>query len=63
MRSFLGKDILSLKDFERPEFFRIFEAAAELEPIAREPPQYGSAGCKNTGHRFLPAIHAHPPCS
>ena len=36
MRSFLGKDILSLKDFERPEFFRIFEVASELEPIARE---------------------------
>jgi len=36
MRSFSGKDILSLKDFERPEFFRIFEVAAELEPIARE---------------------------
>ena len=36
MRSFLGKDILSLKDFERAEFFRIFEAAAELEPIARD---------------------------
>ena len=36
MRSFLGKDILSLKDFERPDFFRIFEAAAELEPIARD---------------------------
>jgi len=35
MRSFLGKDILSLKDFERAEFFRIFETAAELEPIAR----------------------------
>ena len=36
MRSFLGKDILSLKDFERAKFFRIFEAAAELEPIARD---------------------------
>ena len=36
MRSFLGRDILSLKDFERSEFFRIFEVAAELEPIARE---------------------------
>lgn len=36
MRSFLGKDILSLKDFERAEFFRIFEAAAEMEPIARD---------------------------
>ncbi len=35
MRSFLGRDILSLKDFERQEFFRIFEAAEVLEPIAR----------------------------
>jgi len=35
MRSFAGRDILSLKDFERNEFFRIFEVAAELEPIAR----------------------------
>ena len=35
MRSFLGRDILSLKDFERAEFFRIFDVAAELEPIAR----------------------------
>jgi aspartate carbamoyltransferase catalytic subunit len=34
MRSFLGRDILSLKDFERNEFFRIFEIAEELEPIA-----------------------------
>ncbi|MCD6400975.1 MAG: aspartate carbamoyltransferase [Anaerolineales bacterium] len=34
MRSFLGRDILSLKDFERNEFFRIFEVAKELEPIA-----------------------------
>lgn len=36
MRSFLGRDILSLKDFERSEFFRVFEVASELEPIARE---------------------------
>jgi aspartate carbamoyltransferase catalytic subunit len=36
MRSFAGRDILSLKDFERNEFFHIFEVAAELEPIARE---------------------------
>ncbi|MDZ4159593.1 MAG: aspartate carbamoyltransferase [Anaerolineaceae bacterium] len=35
MRSFLGRDILSLKDFEREEFFRVFEVAEELEPIAR----------------------------
>jgi aspartate carbamoyltransferase catalytic subunit len=35
MRSFLGRDILSLKDFERNEFFRVFEVAQQLEPIAR----------------------------
>jgi len=36
MRSFAGRDILSLKDFERNEFFHIFEIADRLEPIARE---------------------------
>ena len=36
MRSFAGRDILSLKDFERQEFFRVFEIAARLEPIASE---------------------------
>ena len=35
MRSFSGRDILSLKDFERSEFFRVFEVADQLEPIAR----------------------------
>ncbi len=34
MRSFSGRDILSLKDFEREEFFRVFQVAKELEPIA-----------------------------
>jgi len=31
----LGRDILSLKDFERQEFFRVFEIAEQMEPIAR----------------------------
>ncbi len=35
MRSFAGRDILSLKDFERNEFERVFETARDLEPIAR----------------------------
>ncbi len=35
MRSFAGRDILSLKDFERNEFFRVFETADKLAPIAR----------------------------
>jgi aspartate carbamoyltransferase catalytic subunit len=36
MRSFAGRDILSLKDFERNEFMHLFEIADRLEPIARE---------------------------
>ncbi len=35
MRSFSGRDILSLKDFERMEFFRVFEVCDELAPIAK----------------------------
>ncbi len=35
MRSFVGRDILSLKDFERNEFFHVFEVASKMEPIAR----------------------------
>lgn len=35
MRSFAGRDILSLKEFERNEFFHVFDVAAQLEPIAR----------------------------
>jgi len=35
MRSFLGRDILSLKGFERIEFERVFEVCDELAPIAK----------------------------
>ncbi|MHA1406693.1 MAG: aspartate carbamoyltransferase [Candidatus Heimdallarchaeaceae archaeon] len=35
MRSFAGRDILSLKDFERHEFERVFEIAEKYEPVAR----------------------------
>jgi aspartate carbamoyltransferase catalytic subunit len=35
MRSFSSRDILSLKDFERNEFFHVFEVAQKMEPIAR----------------------------
>ena len=34
MRSFAGRDILSLKDFERNEFFRVFDVCDELRPHA-----------------------------
>ena len=34
MRSFAGRDIISLKDFERQEFFRVFEVADRLKSIA-----------------------------
>jgi aspartate carbamoyltransferase catalytic subunit len=35
MRSFLGRDILSLKEFGREDYFRVFEIADEMAPIAR----------------------------
>ncbi|MBT9137049.1 MAG: Aspartate carbamoyltransferase [Firmicutes bacterium] len=36
MRSFLGRDILSLKDFERQDFMRVFQLAKQLERYARD---------------------------
>jgi aspartate carbamoyltransferase catalytic subunit len=36
MRSFLGRDILSLKDLERDEYFQIFEVAEDLRPYAEK---------------------------
>jgi aspartate carbamoyltransferase catalytic subunit len=36
MRSFLGRDILSLKDMEREEYFQIFRTADRLRPLAAE---------------------------
>lgn len=35
MRSFAGRDILSLKNFGREDYFRIFEVADQLAPFAR----------------------------
>ena len=36
MRSFAGRDILSLKGFEREEYFRVFEVCDRLMPFARD---------------------------
>ena len=36
MRSFQGRDILSLKDFEREEYFQVFRFADRLAPYARD---------------------------
>ena len=36
MRSFLGRDILSLKDFERDEYFQLFTVADDLAPYAQK---------------------------
>jgi aspartate carbamoyltransferase catalytic subunit len=36
MRSFLGRDILSLKDFERMEYVHVFQVADELAHYARD---------------------------
>ncbi len=64
MRSFMGRDILSLKDFERNEFFHIFEVAAELEPIARsrrnsQTKKYGTNKKKNPCSSLLSTLHSH----
>jgi aspartate carbamoyltransferase catalytic subunit len=36
MRSFQGRDILSLKDFERSEFFHLFDVANDLRHVAEQ---------------------------
>ena len=36
MRSFLGRDIQTLKVFSREDFFRVFEVANDLRPHARD---------------------------
>ncbi len=36
MRSFMGRDILSLKDFERAEYFRVFQVCDDLASYARD---------------------------
>lgn len=36
MRSFKGRDILSLKNFEREEYFQVFRVADQLAPFARD---------------------------
>jgi aspartate carbamoyltransferase catalytic subunit len=36
MRSFAGRDILSLKDFEREEFQHVFDVCDRMAPIAKE---------------------------
>ena len=36
MRGFMGRDILSLKDFSRAEFFRVFQVADDLREFARD---------------------------
>jgi aspartate carbamoyltransferase catalytic subunit len=35
VRSFAGRDVLSLRDWERAEFFHVFGVADEMAPIAR----------------------------
>ena len=39
MRSFSGRDILSLKDFERNEFFHVFDVAEAAGTDRPQPPQ------------------------
>ena len=57
MRSFLGRDILSLKDMEREEYFQIFSVADRLKPYAAEAPQRGAPQVQDAADRLLPAEH------
>ena len=57
MRSFIGRDILSLKDIEREEYFQIFRVADELAPYRGETSQRRPACRKDPAHRLLPAEH------
>jgi aspartate carbamoyltransferase catalytic subunit len=46
MRSFAGRDILSLKNFGREEYFRVFEVADQLAPFARNRQNTDLLKCK-----------------
>ena len=62
MRSFMGRDILSLKDFERQEFFRVFEIARTR--WSRSPATAATATCckeKTMVTAFYQPSHPHPP--
>ena len=47
MRSFAGRDILSLKDFERNEFYHLFGIADRLELAFERLPALARAGIKD----------------
>ena len=61
MRSFLGRDILSLKDFERDEFFRVFQVCRRAGADRPQPAQQRPAEGQDAADRVLPAQHAHAP--
>ena len=59
MRSFAGRDILSLKDFERNEFFHVFDVASKMEPIARYRKNVDMLKEKTLVTAFYQPSHAH----
>ena len=61
MRSFLGRDILTLKDFSREDFFRVFEVANELRPHAANRRNGDLLKDKILLDGLLPAEHSNPP--
>jgi hypothetical protein len=68
MRSFAGRDILSLKDFEREEFFHVFEVADEMAPIAKSRRNSDLLAEKTMVTAFTSPAHApvwlmKPPCT
>ncbi len=68
MRSFQGRDILSLKDFERDEYYRVFEVCDELAPIAKNRRNSDLCADKTLVTAFYqpspaPAWPPRPPCT
>ncbi len=69
MRSFLGRDILSLKDFERDEYFELFQVADELAHYAEK--RRGTAtfcrrrrcSPRSSSRAHAPVSPRRPPCT
>jgi len=59
MKSFMGGTSVA-QEFERNEFFRVFEVAKALERL-QEPAQRRPAQRQDARDGVLPAVHAHPP--
>ena len=61
MRSFAGRDILSLKGFERAEFEHVFRGRRRARADRTQPEERRPAHRQDAADGLLPAEHAHAP--